>query len=85
MKVDINNMSSEELNEHLMERLQQEYKLYRATTKTHLDYLDLTLHNSIANMNPDKVVTINGGKFLNEVTEEDHLVTLGDIMQIENN
>ncbi len=77
------NMSMEELNKHLMTRLQQEHKLYHTTTKTHIDYLDLTLHNSIANMNPNKVVTINGGKFINEVTEEDHLVNIGDIKQSE--
>jgi len=76
-------MSTEELNEHLMKRLQQERQLYHATTKTHIDYLDLTLHDSIANMNSNKVVTINGGKFINEVIEEDHLVNIGDIKQIE--
>lgn len=83
MSNDAISMSTEELNEHLMKRLQQERQLYHATTKTHIDYLDLTLHDSIANMNSNKVVTINGGKFINEVIEEDHLVNIGDIKQIE--
>jgi len=77
------NMSAEELNKHLIKRLQQEHKLYHATTKTHIDYLDLTLHDSISNMNPNKVVTMNGGKLINEVTEEDYLVSVGDIKQLE--
>lgn len=84
MSSDAINMSTEELSKHLIKRLQQEHKLYHATTKTHIDYLDLTLHDSIASMNPNKVVTINGGKFINEVTEEDYLVSIGDIKQPEN-
>lgn len=77
------NISTEELNKHLMNRLQQEHKFYQATTKTHIDYLDLTLHDSIANMNPNKVVTMNGGKLITEVTEDDYLVNIGDTKQTE--
>ena len=83
MSNDSINMNTEELNKNIMNMLQQEHKLYNANTKTHIDYLDLTLHDSIANMNPNKVVTTNGGKLIDEVTEEDHLVSVGDIMQSE--
>jgi len=71
------------LNDQMIQRLQQEHKLYSATTKTHINYNDLTLHDSIANMNSNKVVTFNGGKFIDEVTPGDHLI-MGDIIQSEN-
>ena len=75
-------LSSEELNRYLIEKLVQKFEVSKKGTETHTDYSDLSLHNSIANKDPDKKVTVNGCKFISDISDEDHLLTSGDIAKI---
>lgn len=76
------NMTSDELSEYLLKSMAEKFDNSKKGTNTATKYSDLTLHNSIAGINPNEKVTVNGVKGILDINEDDHLVPLGDILSI---
>lgn len=70
-------MSAEELERYLRERLVKKFGDIKQGTKTHTDYSELLLHDLLANISPDKKMTTNGGKFISDIKNDDHILPFG--------
>lgn len=62
-------MSPEELDRYLRERLVKRFDDSKQGTKTHTDYSELLLHGLLTNTPPDKKMTANGSKFISDINE----------------
>ena len=65
----------------LMERFKEASSEYDAGTNTHTDYSDLSVHDAIART--DRKFTIHGAKPIEKITPEDHVLTTGDLLDLE--
>jgi hypothetical protein len=76
------NMSSEEAESYLKDRMAEKFDYNKKATYNHKNYLEPSNNDHIINDSSGKKVTINGAKFMDDIREEDQLFTAGEIKDI---